>query len=67
MSTQRLARLSFYFFYLQWVCTKSLIKLVGAARFELAALCSQSRCATRLRYAPSIQHRLYVTDAVAGV
>ncbi len=26
--------------------------LVGAAGFELATLCSQSRCATRLRYAP---------------
>jgi hypothetical protein len=26
--------------------------MVGAARFELATLCSQSRCATRLRYAP---------------
>ncbi len=28
-------------------------KLVGAAGFELATLCSQSRCATRLRYAPT--------------
>ena len=27
--------------------------MVGAARFELATLCSQSRCATRLRYAPT--------------
>ena len=27
-------------------------KLVGAAGFEPATLCSQSRCATRLRYAP---------------
>ena len=27
--------------------------LVGAAGFELATLCSQSRCATRLRYAPT--------------
>src|SRR5688500_7781930 len=26
--------------------------LVGAAGFEPATLCSQSRCATRLRYAP---------------
>ena len=26
--------------------------MVGAAGFELATLCSQSRCATRLRYAP---------------
>ena len=26
--------------------------LVGAVGFELTTLCSQSRCATRLRYAP---------------
>ncbi len=32
--------------------------MVGAAGFELATLCSQSRCATRLRYAPT-RHRLY--------
>ncbi len=31
---------------------KSLILLVGAAGFEPATLCSQSRCATGLRYAP---------------
>src|SRR5262249_2669980 len=30
-----------------------LILLVGATGFEPAALCSQSRCATRLRYAPT--------------
>ncbi len=29
------------------------IKMVGAARFELATLWSQTRCATRLRYAPT--------------
>jgi hypothetical protein len=28
-------------------------KLVGAAGIEPATLCSQSRCATRLRYAPT--------------
>src|SRR5579872_5150539 len=28
-------------------------KLVGAGRFELPTLCSQSRCATRLRHAPA--------------
>ena len=28
------------------------LKLVGAVGFELTTLCSQSRCATRLRYAP---------------
>ena len=27
--------------------------MVGAVRFELTTLCSQSRCATRLRYAPT--------------
>jgi len=29
--------------------------LVGAVGFELTTLCSQSRCATRLRYAPNNQ------------
>jgi hypothetical protein len=29
--------------------------LVGAARFELATPCAQGRCATRLRYAPTMQ------------
>ena len=29
-----------------------LVELVGAVGFELTTLCSQSRCATRLRYAP---------------
>ena len=28
--------------------------LVGAEGFEPPALCSQSRCATRLRYAPTV-------------
>ena len=28
------------------------VPLVGAVGFELTTLCSQSRCATRLRYAP---------------
>jgi hypothetical protein len=30
--------------------------LVGAAGFEPATLCSQSRCATRLRHAPHSAH-----------
>ncbi len=37
-------------------CVNALVgieKMVGAAGFELATLCSQSRCATRLRYAPT--------------
>ena len=33
--------------------------MVGAARFELATLWSQTRCATRLRYAPKTQ-RMYI-------
>jgi hypothetical protein len=33
---------------------KTAKKVVGAERFELPTLCSQSRCATRLRYAPSM-------------
>ena len=28
------------------------VNLVGVERFELPTLCSQSRCATRLRYTP---------------
>ncbi len=31
----------------------SLLMLVGAERFELPTPCSQNRCATRLRYAPT--------------
>ncbi len=34
-------------------CKFTLILLVGATGFEPATLCSQSRCATRLRYAPT--------------
>ena len=35
-------------------CCRALavIWMVGTAGFELATLCSQSRCATRLRYVP---------------
>ena len=36
-----------YTFNYQW------FTMVGAERFELPTLCSQSRCATRLRYAPT--------------
>src|SRR5437763_14881784 len=32
--------------------------MVGAARFELAAPCSQSRCSTRLSYAPTAVNRV---------
>ena len=34
-------------------------KLVGAVGFELTTLCSQSRCATRLRYAPTRETAFY--------
>ena len=37
-------------------------KLVGAERFELPTLCSQSRCATRLRYAPT-----FLFDCIAKI
>lgn len=40
-----------------WIET---IILVGAARFERAASCSQSRCAARLRYAPTVLDRAYM-------
>ena len=33
-------------------CRKSFIFLVGATGFEPATLCSQSKCATKLRHAP---------------
>ncbi len=29
--------------------------MVGTARFELATPCTQNRCATRLRYAPTCE------------
>ena len=37
--------------------------MVGAARFELATLWSQTRCATRLRYAPSVYFFLFIKDS----
>jgi hypothetical protein len=40
-------------------------KLVGAEGFEPPTLCSQSRCATRLRYAPILG--LYRNQGVSGV
>src|SRR5689334_21110259 len=37
-----------------------LISLVGATGFEPATPCAQGRCATRLRYAPTLSaHRFY--------
>jgi hypothetical protein len=35
--------------------------MVGIARFELAALCSQGRCATGLRYIPTFLDKKYNT------
>ena len=36
----------------KWALIGAVSVVVGAARFELATLWSQTRCATRLRYAP---------------
>ena len=33
---------------------RELFEVVGAERFELPTLWSQTRCATRLRYAPTL-------------
>ena len=38
------------------------VVLVGAEGFEPPTLCSQSRCATRLRYAPIDSYKLLVTS-----
>jgi hypothetical protein len=38
---------------------KTLVILVGAAGFEPATPCAQGRCATRLRYAPTLNTSLY--------
>ena len=37
--------------------------MVGAEGFEPPTLCSQSRCATRLRYAPT---KFPMSDCIAG-
>ena len=34
--------------------SKLLVSLVGAGRFERPTPCAQGRCATRLRYAPTL-------------
>ena len=46
------------------MCFRSILNflIIGAAGFEPAALWSQTRCATKLRYAPAIQ-----TIKLAGV
>jgi hypothetical protein len=38
------------------VAAKSMILLVGAGRFERPTPCAQGRCATRLRYAPTVNY-----------
>ena len=37
--------------------------MVGAAGFEPATLWSQTRCATRLRYAPNVYFFLFIKDS----
>ena len=37
--------------------------MVGAEGFEPPTLCSQSRCATRLRYAPTVTDDSIVSQA----
>jgi hypothetical protein len=41
-----------------------LLNLVGARRFELPTPCAQGRCATRLRYAPSLTTVILHSDYV---
>ena len=49
--------------------TEPLISLVGAGRFERPTSCAQGRCATRLRYAPTIyafDSKLVLPDGASG-
>ena len=43
------------------------LKLVGAERFELPTLWSQTRCATRLRYTPTRQYLKIVVTKIKPV
>ena len=43
-----------------------LVCLVGAEGFEPPTLCSQSRCATRLRYAPTLSFDCNANRNLAG-
>ena len=43
-----------------------LSKLVGERGFEPPTLCSQSRCATRLRYSPTVLADIFGTHPTAG-
>jgi hypothetical protein len=38
--------------------------LVGAGRFERPTPCAQGRCATRLRYAPTVRSSVQTTSAL---
>ena len=42
-------------FMVKWRFTEILGRVVGAARFELTTPCTQNRCATRLRHAPTLR------------
>src|SRR5690348_12792490 len=41
-------------------------KVVGATGFEPATPCAQGRCATRLRYAPTLKNLKFTADSNAG-
>ena len=58
VATRRVPRVSILkmwdkIFHKMRECAKLLNQMVGAEGFEPPTLCSQSRCATRLRYAPT--------------
>ena len=42
-------------FMVKWCFAAILGRVVGAARFELTTPCTQNRCATRLRHAPTLR------------
>ncbi len=42
-------------FMVKWCFAEILGRVVGAARFELTTPCTQNRCATRLRHAPTLR------------
>ncbi len=44
--------------------TRPLLLMVGVTGFEPATLCSQSRCATKLRYTPELKHSRVVYPPV---
>ena len=48
----------FYFSTTKYKISLSALKMVGVAGFEPTTLCSQSRCATRLRHTPMLSQLL---------